>query len=86
MPEICRFNGIVITMYWEDHPPPHFHARYGGHRATVAIDTGDLLSGSLPGPALRMVRNWADGAHEALVDNWERGRVKIPMRAIDPPD
>ncbi|MDE0235896.1 MAG: DUF4160 domain-containing protein [bacterium] len=38
MPELCRFYGIVIQMYYGDHPPPHFHAKYGGHEAVVDID------------------------------------------------
>lgn len=40
MPEICRFYGIVIKMFYDDHSPPHFHAEYGGHKAEVSIDTG----------------------------------------------
>ena len=48
MPEISRFFGIVIQMFWTDHAPPHFHALYGEHEALIAIDTLEVIRGSLP--------------------------------------
>ena len=48
MPEICRFLGIIITMYFNEHNPPHFHARYGDHRAEIAIETLSIIAGRLP--------------------------------------
>ena len=42
MPTLSRFFGIVITMNWEDHPPPHFHARYGEHEAVMRLDTLEI--------------------------------------------
>ncbi len=52
MPEICRFFGLVIFMYYNDHPPPHFHVRYGGQRAIVAIDSLAVIGGRLsPAPS-----------------------------------
>ena len=59
MPEICRFYGIVIQRYYGDHPPRHFHAVYGEHVAKIAIDTLEIIEGSLPERALRLVREWA---------------------------
>jgi hypothetical protein len=59
MPEICRFYGIVIQLYYGDHPPGHFHAIYGEQVAKIAIDTLDIIEGSLPPRALRLVREWA---------------------------
>lgn len=56
MPRISAFYGIVITMYSNDHAPPHFHARYGEFEAKIAIGSGDLIAGQLPGRALRLVR------------------------------
>ena len=56
MPEISRFYGIVITMYWSDHPRPHFHAEYAGERAGIEIGSGQVLSGRLPRRALRLTR------------------------------
>ena len=58
MPELCRFYGIVIRMFWEDHPPPHFHAIYGNHEALIEIDTSETIAGSLPLGADSLVRQW----------------------------
>ena len=55
MPEISRFLGIVITMYFNDHEPPHFHVRYAEYRATFAIDALELLEGQLPPRVLGLV-------------------------------
>jgi len=46
MPELCRFYGIIIRMFWEDHPPPHFHASYGNNEALVDILTAEIIAGS----------------------------------------
>jgi len=60
MPRLSAFHGIGITMYYREHGVPHFHARYAEHDASVAIDTLDVLEGSLPGPTLGLVRKWAE--------------------------
>ena len=49
MPELCRFYGIVIRMYFDDHLPAHFHAVYGGDEAVIGIETLAVLNGRLPG-------------------------------------
>jgi Domain of unknown function (DUF4160) len=59
MPTISAFYGILIRMFFNDHPPPHFHARYGEYEATVDIATLALLEGQLPHRALNLVREWA---------------------------
>lgn len=56
MPAISTFYGILIRMFFHDHPPPHFHARYGEFEATIDIATLDILEGSLPNRALNLVR------------------------------
>ena len=48
MPEISRFFGIIVAMFYNDHNPPHFHARYGEHKAVIAIETGEIIEGRLP--------------------------------------
>ncbi len=51
MPTISMFYGILILMYFYDnkkHARPHIHAEYGDHVASIAIDDGEILSGSLP--------------------------------------
>ena len=45
MPELCRFFGMIITMFYDDHAPPHFHVRYGEHKAIIAIESLALLDG-----------------------------------------
>jgi Domain of unknown function (DUF4160) len=59
MPEISRFFGIIIAMYYNDHEPPHFHARYGSKKAKILIDPPTLMAGDLPPRALGMVMEWA---------------------------
>lgn len=59
MPEISRFYGIVVQMYYGDHLPPHFHARYAGHAVKIEIDTLAVIEGSLPARALGLVIEWA---------------------------
>jgi uncharacterized protein DUF4160 len=59
MPEISRFFGIVIYMYFNDHAPPHFHVRYGDYRAKVSIDASALTDGYLPPRVLGLVTEWA---------------------------
>ena len=58
MPELSRFFGIIIAMYYNDHAPPHFHAKYGDDEATIRIDNGDLLEGSLSSRAKRLIEEW----------------------------
>lgn len=74
MPEISRFFGIIVTMYFNDHRPPHFHARYGSAVVRVAIETGSVLSGMLPPRALGLVTEWAALHREELAANWLRLR------------
>jgi len=59
MPEVSRFYGIVIKVFYDDHNPPHFHAEYGEHEVLVNIKTLAILSGGLPARALGMVAEWA---------------------------
>jgi hypothetical protein len=74
MPEISRFDGIVITMYaeaGERHNMPHIHARYGEHRATFSIATGDVLAGSLPKSQMRLVQAWVELRRRQLEEDWQ---------------
>jgi hypothetical protein len=84
MPEISRFFGIVIAMYFEDHEPPHFHAYYGSASARVRISPIGVLTGKLPPRLLALVMEWAT-IHEAeLLDNWTRLRADRPPLRIAP--
>lgn len=84
MPVVSRFFGIVIAFYWQDHLPPHFHAKYTGDEAVIDIRTGGVLHGSLPRRALSLVNEWRKLHVEALLDNWERARQRRPLVYIDP--
>lgn len=72
MPEICRFFGIVIKMFYGDHLPPHFHAEYGDYRALINIKTLSIFEGHLPGRALGLVIEWAQINQNELLKLWER--------------
>ena len=63
MPTVAIVQGVAIQFFFSDHPPPHFHARFAGHQALIALNSWDVLEGSLPAPKLRAVLNWAR-AHE----------------------
>ena len=84
MPEISRFYGIVVAMYWADHPRPHLHAEYAGVTARLEIGTGALLSGALPPRVLRLVRQWEAMHREELMVNWSRARSHEPLLPIAP--
>jgi len=83
MPEIARFNGIVITMYFEEHGRPHFHARLGEFRISVEIDES-FVRGQFPGPALRQVLDWVELHRAELTENWQRARLGEPVLPIEP--
>ena len=86
MPELCRFYGIVIRMYFDDHDPPHFRARYGGDEALVGIETLAVLHGRLPPRAQGLVVEWASLRQAELRDAWERARQLEPLGKIAPLD
>lgn len=84
MPEISRFFGIVVAMYYDDHPPPHFHVRYGAHRAILEIETAAVLFGELPHRVLGMVVEWAASHRAELEAHWDRARARVPLTRIQP--
>ena len=86
MPRISQFFGIIISMYYNDHSPPHFHAKYAEHEAKVAIETLELEEGNLPRRALALVLEWAALHRAELWDNWERAREGQPLVQIEPLD
>jgi len=71
MPEICRFLGIVISMYFDEHNPPHFHVRYNDYRAVIDIRNLNLLDGHLPAKVRGLIEEWAEQHHEELLRMWE---------------
>lgn len=83
MPEISRFLGIVIGMFYTEHGVPHFHAVYGEHEASVEIESG-TVHGVLPPRALRLVLEWAEQHRAELLENWRLARQGEPLRRIEP--
>ena len=84
MPEICRFYGIVIKMYFADHAPPHFHAEYAEHEARIAIDSLAVISGRLPARAMGLVAEWATLHQQALRALWQKASQLEALHRLDP--
>jgi Domain of unknown function (DUF4160) len=84
MPEISRFFGMVVAMYYNDHSPPHFHVRYGRQRAIIGIDPIALLAGRLSPRASALVLEWAALHRDELMADWQLARQKAPLNKIDP--
>ena len=83
MPIICRFLGVVIAMYWDDHSPPHFHAKYGEYEITVNITNG-IVEGKFPKRALRHVLEWYELHKDELMEDWELCRKQEQPKQIEP--
>lgn len=84
VPKISAFYGIVIEMYFGDHPPPHFHARYAGDEALIVIETGEVYAGSLPARALKLVREWLELHRADLLANWALAEQLEPTVPVAP--
>ena len=84
MPVISQFGGITIEMYHRDHPPAHFHARYGEDEAIYEISTQFLLKGHLPRRIHAQVVEWARLHAVELEANWQRARQRLELQRIEP--
>ena len=86
MPTISAFYGIIIRMYFApgEHPPSHFHAVYAEHHARIEIETGNVLSGSLPKRQMKLVVAWAELHKEDLLANWQLAMNKEKLFEIEP--
>jgi len=83
MPEISRFFGIVVTMYYDEHGRPHFHARMGDDEVSVEIENLKVR-GEFPGTGLRLVLDWAELHRAELLENWDRARRGLPLVPVEP--
>lgn len=84
MPEIARFYGIIVAMFYDDHNPPHFHARYGKDGVVIEIKTLRVLEGHIPPRALGLVMEWASQHEEELLSDWELASNNEPPKKITP--
>lgn len=84
MPEISLFFGIKITMYFNDHNPPHFHAEYAGYKAMVDIINCTVIQGKLPNRQLRYVLAWCELHRDELMQNWELAKMQGELNKIKP--
>ena len=84
MPELSRFFGIVIGIFYREHGRPHFHAVYGEFEAVIDIEIGTVISGELPKRALSLVSEWRRDHTRELQENWELARQHQPLKKIPP--
>jgi len=84
MPEVSRFFGIVIAMYYKDHERPHFHAKYAGQTGVFSLPDLRLIEGSLPKRVISLVLEWAFDHRDELTQDWELARAKKPLMPISP--
>jgi hypothetical protein len=84
MPEICRFLGIVVAMYFKEHSPPHFHAKYGEYRASFSIEELKIIQGNMPKRVVSLILEWAFEHRAELMENWELAKRKEQLKSIEP--
>lgn len=86
MPQISRFLGIIISIYFNEHNPPHFHARYNEFNAQIKIDDLRVIEGKLPPRVLGLVTEWAALHQEELFENWKLAEQMQQLNNIKPLD
>jgi hypothetical protein len=85
MPEICRFYGIIIYMFYNDHNPPHFHVEYQDFDAIIEIESG-VVKGKIPRRALKLIFEWMDLHKDELLENWKKIEERKTLQKIEPLD
>jgi len=83
MPIISRFFGIIIFMFWREHSPPHFHAKYGDEEIVVEVETG-AVTGSMCSRAVSMVQEWRAVHRDELMENWQLAGQKRALKRVKP--
>jgi hypothetical protein len=84
VPEISRFYGIVVKMFFRDHTPPHFHISYGDDTAQISISDCKVINGAVPDRVLRLIVEWVDLHRGELYDNWELCMKNKSPKSIKP--
>lgn len=83
MPEISRFYGIIVKMFYDDHNPPHFHVEYQDFEAIIYIHDG-RVKGEMPRKQLKYIYSWLDEHQDELLANWELSTQREPLHTIEP--
>jgi hypothetical protein len=83
MPIISRFFGILIFMFWREHVPPHFHAKYGDDEVTVEIETGKT-NGYISKRALNLIQEWRVQHKNELLEDWALATQRQELNRIPP--
>lgn len=83
MPEISRFYGITIYMFYNEHNPPHIHAQYQDYEAVIEIESGKI-KGKFPRRALNLINEWIEIHKKELIENWILSEKRIPLKSIKP--
>ena len=83
MPVICRFFGIIIFMNWNDHNPPHFHAKYQDHEVLIDIESGNI-TGKMPRRALEMIQEWRQDNIKNLLEDWNLAAEHKQLKDLSP--
>ncbi|MEI6639544.1 MAG: DUF4160 domain-containing protein [Chlorobium sp.] len=84
MPEVSRFYGIIVAVFFSEHNPPHFHARYGNNKIAIEINSLKILEGNFPPRALGLVMEWASLHRTELISNWNLARDNQQLQKIEP--
>lgn len=84
MPVISLFFGIKVTMYYEDHNPPHFHAEYNGHKVLIDIEEARVIKGMFPSKQLKLILAWCVMHHDELMQNWVLAKDGKELNPINP--
>jgi hypothetical protein len=84
MPQISSFLGVIITMFYNDHNPPHFHATYSEFEGIIDIGKIEIIGGYLPPRILGLVIEWTALHQTELMANWQRARLQEELHAISP--
>jgi hypothetical protein len=83
MPEVCRFYGIIIYMFFKEYNPPHFNVKYGEYEAVIDIEYG-VVHGDIPRRALCLIFDWLDLHKDELIKNWKLMEERKPLQKIEP--
>lgn len=83
MPEISRFYGIIIYMFYNEHNPPHFHVEYQDFEAIIEIESG-IIKGKIPRRALKLIFEWMDLHKDELLENWKKIEERKALQKIEP--